>query len=271
MPTAAKALRPAACEPGPGDRWVTMSNALTRAGHGLTLAEKRLVMIAVSKLDSIKSLPPGYRPPSMRVTAAEYADHGGCSLQTAYEALQTAAKNRFERKITFFEAAYRRNGKELKPIRTDMRWVGRCVYHMSEGWVELSWWPDLMPSLVGLQRQFTTYQLKQASALRSIYSWRLLELLARFRSTGVAEYSIDDFAAAMDASEKQREDFNNLRRRMIEPAIAELRAKDGWDIDWTPIKAGRKVVAVRFQFQRQAQGELFEPKDDATRRLSMKQ
>lgn len=34
------------------DPQVTMSNALVRAGHGLTLAEKRVVMLAVSKLDS---------------------------------------------------------------------------------------------------------------------------------------------------------------------------------------------------------------------------
>jgi hypothetical protein len=42
-----------------GERWVTMANALARAGHGLTLAEKRLVMLAVSKLDSRRSLAPG--------------------------------------------------------------------------------------------------------------------------------------------------------------------------------------------------------------------
>ena len=45
-----------------GERWVTMSNALTRAGHGLTLAEKRIVAAAVSKLDSRKALPPGEVP-----------------------------------------------------------------------------------------------------------------------------------------------------------------------------------------------------------------
>src|SRR6218665_1362282 len=40
-----------------------------------------------------------------------------------------------------------------------MRWVGRCQYHEGEGWVQLAWWPDLLPSLVGPKRQFTTYQL----------------------------------------------------------------------------------------------------------------
>lgn len=238
-----------------GDRLVTMSNALTRAGHGLTLAEKRLVMMAVSKLDSGKPIRPG-EVPTTRITAAEYAEAAECGMPTAYEALQDAAKALFERKITFYEAAHRRKGKPLEPTKVQMRWVGQVHYQKGEGWVELYWWPKLLPHLTGLKRQFTSYQLQQASALRSAYSWRLLELLMRFESTGWAEYSIEDFAAAMDATEKQRANFNNIKRRIIEPAVKELGDKDGWLIQWRPIKAGRKVSAVRFEFRRDPQGRL---------------
>jgi plasmid replication initiation protein len=134
-----------------------------------------------------------------------------------------------------------------------MRWVGRCTYHEGEGWVELAWWPELLSSLTGLKKNFTTYQLQQASALRSAYSWRLLELLTRFQKTGWAEYTIEDFCAAMDATEKQRANFNNIKRRIIEPAVAELTAKDGWFIEWETIKAGRKVVKLKFSFKRDEQ------------------
>lgn len=233
-----------------GDRWVTMSNALTRAGHGLTLAEKRVIMIAVSKLDSMKIMRLGEILPSVKITAVEYAETYDVDPNTAYEALQGAAKNLFDRKLTFFEPAHKRGGRLLKPIRNDMRWVGRCQYHEGEGWVQLAWWPDLIPSLVGLRKQFTTYQLQQASALRSVYSWRLLELLMRFKSSGKAEYTIEDFCASMDATEKQRADFAAIRRKMIEPAVKELAEKDGWIIQWEPIKAGRKVKSVRFNFLR---------------------
>lgn len=235
-----------------GDRSITMSNALTRAGHGLSLSEKRLVMLAVSKLDSMKIMRPGEVLPSVKITATEYAEAYGLdpSSGVAYEALKDAAKALYDRSITFFEPAYKRNGQPLKPIRTDMRWVGRCRYHEGEGWVQLAWWPELVPSLIGLEKQFTTYKLQQASALRSAYSWRLLELLTRFRSTGVAEYTVEDFATSMDATEKQRADFAKLRTKIIEPAVKELTEKDGWLIAWEPLKTGRKVTSVRFVFQR---------------------
>lgn len=238
----------------PGERWVTMSNALTRAGHGLTLVEKRIVMIAVSKLDSRRVLKPG-EVPRTKITAAEYAETFEVDLDTAYDQLQSAAKQLYNRSITFYEPAWKRDGKPLPPTKVQMRWVGQMHYQKGEGWVEFYWWPKLLPHLTGLKRQFTSYQLQQASALRSIYSWRLLELLTRFESTGWAEYDIEDFKASMDAP-PSLSDFGQVKRRIIEPAVKELIEKDGWLIQWRPIKAGRKVKAVRFDFMRDPQGRL---------------
>lgn len=238
-----------------GDRWVTMQNSLIRAGHGLSLPEKRIVMMAVSMLDSRKSYRPG-DVPTTRITAAEYAALAECEMNTAYEALQDAAKQLYHRSITFYEPAHKRRGKAVEPTKVQMRWVGQVHYQKGEGWVELYWWPKLLPYLTNIKKQFTSYQLKQASALRSAYSWRLLELLLRFEKTGVAEYTIEDFAVSMDATPKQRENFAAIRRKIIEPAVKELNDKDGWLIDWVPIKAGRKVAKVRFTFKRDPQGRL---------------
>ena len=238
-----------------GERWVTMSNALARAGHGLTLGEKRVIGWAVSTLDSRAELKPG-EVPTTRISAMDYANEFKIDVDTAYSQLQGAAKALFERKITFYEPAHKRNGKPLPPTQVQMRWVGEAKYQVGEGWIELAWWPKLLPHLTGLKKQFTTYQLQQASALRSMYSWRLLELLTRFKSTGMAEYAIEDFCASMDATEKQRSDFGKIRTKIIEPAVKELTEKDGWLIEWKPIKAGRKVKSVRFDFKRNPQGQL---------------
>lgn len=231
---------------------VTMDNALNRAGHGLSLSEKRLVMLAVSKLDSAKVMKPGEVLPSVKITANEYARTYGLDPGSgaAYEALKDAARLLYSRSITFFEPAHERGSKPLEAtIRTDMRWVGRCKYHAGEGWVQLAWWPELLPCLVGLKEQFTTYKLQQASALRSNYSWRLLELLSRFESSGWAEYAMDDFKVSMDAP-PSLSDFAQLKRRVIDPAVKELVEKDGWSIQWEPVKAGRKVKALSFSFSR---------------------
>ncbi|WP_206665632.1 replication initiation protein [Oecophyllibacter saccharovorans] len=227
---------------------VTMSNALLRAGHGLTLAEKRVIACAISKLDSRRQLPIG-EILTTKITAIEYAEIAGCNMRTAYEALQEASKNLFERKITFFNNDLNHQNDSSSKL-VQMRWVGEIHYQEGEGWVEIYWWYKIIPFLTGLKRQFTTYKLHQAHALRSVYSWRLMELLMRFHDTKTAEYDIDFFSNAMDATEKQRSNFNNIRRRIIEPAVNELTSKGGWDIKWTPIKSGRRVVKLRFEFKK---------------------
>jgi len=236
-------------------KWIGLSNALVRSGQALNLAEKRLLMLAVSKLDSSKALSFGDVPTS-RIHAADYAKEYNVDPNTAYEALKAASTSLYERSITMFEAAHTRQGKPLKPIVTNMRWVGRAKYHEGEGWIELGWWPELLPHLTGLKREFTKYKLQQANALRSIYSWRLLELLMHYRSTGMAEYTIEDFSTSMEATEKQKQNFAKIRTKIIEPAVKELTEKDGWCIEWKPIKTGRKVSKLHFEFKKNDQDQI---------------
>jgi plasmid replication initiation protein len=241
-----------------GERWITMSNALTRAAHGLTLGEKRIIMAAVSKLDSLTRPANSQAVPTTKITAAEYAEIAECEPNAAYEALQTAAKNLYNRTIVMFEPSFKRGDRKIgdKGTVTHMRWVGQAKYHDKEAWIELAWWHELVPHLMGLKKNFTSYQLQQTSALRSVYSWRLLELLMRFKSTGKAEYTIEDFCTSMQATDKQRANFNNIKRRMLDPAVKELTEKDNWLIQWEPVKAGRKVKALRFNFIRNPQQQL---------------
>lgn len=240
-----------------GERKVTMSNVLTRAAHGLTLGEKRVIMAAVSKLNSRRPAVPG-QVHMTRITAAEYSEIAGCGMNAAYEALQTAANNLYGRSITIFKESHKRGSQKIgdKGNFKKMRWVGSATYHEREGWVELAWWHEVIPHLLGLEKEFTSYQLQQTSALRSVYSWRLLELLSRFASTGKAEYTIEDFAFSMEATDKQRENFAAIRRKIIEPAVKELKEKDGWIIEWAALKAGRRVTKLAFTFSRNPQGSL---------------
>src|SRR5260364_299055 len=49
-----------------------------------------------------------------------------------------------------------------------------------------------------LRGNHTTYPLKQAAGLRSIYSWLLLEMLMQFKGTGWREIDVDFFVQAED-------------------------------------------------------------------------
>ena len=105
--------------------------------------------------------------------------------------MQTAGKKLVDRHLMYSPDGQRKNW---------MNWVGRAEYHDGEGWIELHWWHELLPHLFMLRKQFTTYQLKQAAALRSVYSWRLMERLQQYADddgAGRAVFTLDDFCDSL--------------------------------------------------------------------------
>lgn len=225
------------------EKSVRMSNALVRAAHGLTLSEKRLLMLGISKLDA-------HNPPTpdrmiVIIEAAEFAKEYQVSMDTAYIELQQAGKQLFKRYVSFYW------NSNINHVH--MHWVGRATYIENEGKIELALWHELAPELFQLTDLFTSYKLSRTSALRSIYSWRLFELFIQFKKTGWLKMSVDDFCNAIEAPPTFRANFANLRIKVIEPALREIREKDGLNVTWETIKAGRKVKTLVFTFPKEQQ------------------
>lgn len=222
---------------------VVMSNAISRAAQSLSLAEKRIIFAAIAQMGG------KYAP--VRITAQEYANTFGMPLKQAYSQLKEASENFFNRYIRF-------KLNEVSEIDVDIwkiRWLGAYKYNDGEANVLLHFTPQVMPYLCELEDNFTKYQLSQACALRSVHSWRLLELLEQMNTNkennGWLSISLEDFHHAMESPDSYKTTFGLLRKYMIEPAVKELTEKDHWMIDWKPIKKGRKVVRLEFWFRKE--------------------
>lgn len=224
---------------------VTMSNVLVRASQGLRLIEKRLVALACTKIKQVKGGPSAF----VRITALEYAEAYDLDPSTAYTQLAEASDRLWEREFIIPVGDKPGDFKRR-------RWVNAADYMKSKGYVDFEFHRDVAPHLVGLEKQFTQYMLKQASALRSIYAWRLLELLMQFRETGWTDISVEAFSEALDVPESCKRDYFNLKNRVINPAIKELHEKDGWDITVTTRKESRRIAHLRFEFKLNPQGRL---------------
>jgi plasmid replication initiation protein len=227
------------------DLQVNMSNALARSAHNLSLSEKRIVAACIAKTDQLPSLEAVKERGAwlVRLSAADYAETFDVDLDTAYDQLQAASKNLFKRYITATRQT--KKGPEIYQCV----WVGGVRYHKGEGWIELDWWHEIVPHLFNLAGEFTKYKLRQATALRSAYSWRLFELFQSWRGKGVYQPSLDDFCKAMEVPECYRKNFKSIRTRVIEPAVQELVEKNNMLITWKTLNAGRKVVGLDFTFQ----------------------
>lgn len=222
---------------------VTMHNTLVRASHGLNLGEKRLVSLAVSKLSPKAAALPG-KP--IRINAVEFAEEYGLDQSDAYKQLRAAQDRLWHRTIRHIEH-YGANGTKVEVVK--MRWVTSARYKDQEGEIGISFAPEIAQFLVQLKRHFTSYQLKQAAALRSVYSWRLYENLKSHESIGKWRVEIERFHEVMETPKSYQKNFAQTRRWVLEPAISELAAQCNLAVEVEPVKRGRRIIELIFTFE----------------------
>ena len=221
---------------------VTLSHELTRAAYSLSLNEKRVLLRGASLLDT-------YGGPDQMISlnAGECADFYSMSRSSSYSQLSRAVEKLWDRTLVLKDG-------------TRMRWVISCKYE--DGNILLKFHPDLNPHLLDLQTRFTRYLLTRASSFKLMYTWRLFELVMQFKRTGILKIDLDEFKEILDVPVSYNRDFGLIRSKVIEPAVKEIREKDGLKITWKPIKRGRSVVSLEFKFPVEPQHELFKINKD---------
>lgn len=238
--------------------YVNMSNALVRAAQGLDIHQKRLLMFALGKLDSktkLKNTQVKTSEITVRINVADMMEKYSLDGKNAYSDTKKACDKLMKQSIRFFH-----KDTDGKRLETKMQWVGSATYKATGGWVEIEFYHKLFPMIFQLEEVFTSYKLERAAALRSVYSWRLFELLMQFKKTGFLSIKIDEFADAMEATKSMRYNFANMRQRIIEPAVAEIKKRDGLNLVWEPVKHGRKVTGLEFRFPVEQQKAIKFPK-----------
>ncbi|OQX03744.1 MAG: hypothetical protein BWK73_38505 [Thiothrix lacustris] len=231
------------------DGEVNMSRILVKAAHGLNLSQKRLIMYAVSKIH-----PHAPQPAQLvvRVDATDYARDMDVWTNHAYRDLQDSADALFDRYISISRDTPK--GREIEKIH----WVSSAKYHAGEGWVEIRFTPEVSPYLSMLNDgNQVIYKLQTVIDIKSVYAWRLMELLMQWQDTKRLYIKLEDYRHALEIPETYR--YVDVRLHCIEKPIQELREKCQIDIQWTPIKDKenkRRVGSLEFTWKSVEQIEI---------------
>ena len=142
---------------------VVKSNTLINASYSLTLAEQRLIGLAIVKANNQhKEVDPNTM---LIVTALEYMEQFNVDRATAYEALKEASERLFSRYFTY-DVYSREYGKEydLKPpkklsnsddlIKSKITLGTKNCVQKNKGSVYFQFSSDLIPLITNLKRVF---------------------------------------------------------------------------------------------------------------------
>jgi plasmid replication initiation protein len=214
---------------------VTQDNRVVEAAYKLTLAEQRLILLVLTKIDTHPDKPAALPETLIEVTAADVIAQFGLSDGKEYLSLKSAADRIAERWL-FIEGAADRT-----------RWVSRVKYMPNEGRVVLRLAADILPYLTQLRRSFTSYRLLHVAGMTSVYAIRLYELLVQWARTGERTVALDWLRERFQI-EGQYGSIRDLKRRVIDPAVAQINAHSDLDVTYVNKKRGRDVVALVFTF-----------------------
>lgn len=229
---------------------VSMDKALVKAAHGLNLSEKRLMMYAISELHPKAPQP---LQAVIKVKAKDFAEKTNLTKsKNFYRDLKKSADGLFKRYISIEYMTPK--GRQIEKIH----WVSSAKYHDGEGWVELRFTPEVSPYLTRLEGgNQVIYNIEDAVELKSVYSWRLLELLYQWRDKKQLYITLEDFRHALEVPEKYR--YADIKVNCIERVIKDLKKNARIAVSYEAVKDPknkRRVGSLRFKWSEIKQQEL---------------
>lgn len=218
---------------------VTKSNALINATFDLSLRANRFLAFAISLLDQREEIPPGQsieiEIPVLEFTRMFEIEASG----STYREIEALA-DQLQRKIITLQPH-----QTLKGSRAKFGIVKRADYFDGEGRISLEFDKDLVPHLLGLKEQFTSYRLKDVYRFGSVHTWRLYELLRQYKGIGKREFDVDELKAKIGLAGLY-DRVGNLKVRVIDPSIREINETSDIMCEYEQKKRGRRITGFLF-------------------------
>lgn len=209
------------------------NDMIQKGRHKLTLQEQRCVLYAISKIKPDDTVFQEY--------TFELGDfYKLCGLQgDSYTELKAILIG-LKQKTWWVETAPNEE--------STVSWFNKVRTNKKSGTVTVRFDDDMMPYLLELTKNnqyYTHYQLKYVLPMKSQYAIRLYELLKSYQRNNF-EWFFDVEGLKKQLNCEQYGNFKDFRRRVLEPAVAEINEFTDIKIAWEPVKEGRKVARVTF-------------------------
>lgn len=137
---------------------------------------------------------------------------------------------------------------------------------VTSGEVSYAFPPSIKNALLN-PRMYARINLAITRGLTSKYSLALYEVARDYVNVSIPRMTIKTFRNLMGLEEGQYENFPDLRRRVIEPAVEEINRKTDLRIELEYIKDGRKVIGMQFSVHEQIAAIDGIPIDEAIKKV----
>jgi plasmid replication initiation protein len=221
---------------------VFQHNNLIEARYSLTLQEKKIILWLTSKIQ-----PKDQDFKKHTLTVQEFMDLVGLTGHANYKELQKITLGLMKKVLVIKEP-------DKKRI-TQVSWINSARYEEGEGFIRISFAPEMHPFLLQLKSQFTAINATDIMQFKSIHAIRVYELLKQYQSIGKRTLSLDEIKEHCGIKDKLKK-FSDFEKKILLISQREINAKSDIHFEFERIKHSRKIVAINFTITKNKNYEL---------------
>lgn len=202
--------------------------------YTLSMMEQKVILFWISKI----------KPSDTDFREAEFDMNDFCLMC----GIEPISKNKANLRDTLLALQKKPFGIVTKTVPkkeiTWFTWFSSITFTEKSPIVRMTFSPDLLPYLLNIQESFTAYWLENILPMKSAYSIRLYEILHSYVKIGGYTVDLDDFKELLDATSYDR--WDNLKIRVIEPAINEINLYTDISVSYLTEKNGKNIEKINF-------------------------
>ena len=240
------------------DDLVVKSNRLIEASYRLTLAEQRIILLAITEARrtelglSVDSI--------LEIRATDYAEMFDVPNNQAYEQIKEAAQTLFLRYVVLYDI----NPKTGKEDKITVRWVSAVRYANGGGTICIQFAQQMVPYISRLETEFTRYKLDKVANMSSAYAIRLYELLIQWGSIGQREIELLWLKKTL-MLDKDYPRLFDFKKWVIDVALSQINEFSDMTVSYTQRKTGRVVTHLIFTFKPKEKPKQNKPEEEAVK------
>lgn len=211
---------------------VFQHNNLIEARYSLTLQEKKIILWLTSQIQ-----PDDKDFKKHTLTVRNFMDLMGLTGNANYKELQKITLGLMKKVLIIKEP-------DLK-VTTQVSWLNSARYEEGEGFIRLSFAPEMHPFLLDLKKTFTVISLTDLMQFKSIHAIRVYELLKQYQDLGERILTIEEIKECCGVIEKLKQ-YGEFKQKLLLIAQREINLKSDIHFEFEPQKHVRKIVGIKF-------------------------
>lgn len=221
---------------------VFQHNNLIEARYSLTLQEKKIILWLTSQIQ-----PDDKDFKKHTLTVKDFMNLLGLSGNANYKELQKITLGLMKKVLVIKEPD--------KKVVTQVSWLNSARYEEGEGFIRLSFAPEMHPFLLNLKKTFTVIKLSDLMQFKSIHAIRIYELLKQYQDIGERTLTIEEIKKCCGVDDRLKT-YPNFEKKILLIAQREINEKSDIHFEFERQKHVRKIAAIRFIISKNKDYEL---------------